>query len=66
MIFSYIVFTLLALLLFLATGAAIHLGVFRAGRQGITQFRKVTTAILSYGFSGIVWYLAYGHHYVGW
>ena len=47
MIFDYVVFTFLALLLFLATGAAIYLGIFKSGRQGTGKVRKVTTAIVS-------------------
>lgn len=66
MIFDYVVFSFLALLLFLATGAAIYLGIFKSGRQGTGKVKKVTTAIVSYCISAVFWYFAYGHHYIGW
>jgi len=66
MIFHYIVFTLLALLLFLASGAAIHMGVFKAHRRETGAANKIVTGIVSYVIAGTYWYLAYGYHYLDW
>lgn len=66
MIFNYVVFTILAMALFLATGAAIHMGIFKARGREVGAARKGVTAIVSYVISGFCWCLAYGYHYLGW
>lgn len=64
--FLYTVFICLALLLFLAGGAALHMGVFKAHRPDKSLAQKTVTGILSYGFSAVFWFFSYSHHYLGW
>jgi len=64
--FRFIVFILLAILLFLAGGAALHMGVFKAHCEETGFTGKVFGGIVSYGISGAVWFFMYSHHYLGW
>ncbi len=64
--FDLIVFWLLALILFLATGAAINMGLFRADRPGRGLAYKTLAGLCSYAFSGAAWYFMYSYHYLGW
>lgn len=63
--FGFIVFILLAVLLFLSTGAAIYMGIFKSHNPKAGKSRKLLTALVSYGISGVFWYFAYGYHYLG-
>lgn len=64
--FMMIVFILLALLLFLASGAAIHMGVFKVHRGEVSISRKAFSGIVSYGLSALVWSFMYSHYYLSW
>ncbi len=64
--FSAIIFVCLMLLLFLAGGAAVHMGVFKSHKQGKSLASKTITGILSYGFSAVFWFFSYTHFYLGW
>lgn len=64
--FMTIVFVLLMVLLIVAGGAALHLGVFKAHREETGFVRKALGGVLSYGFSAFAWLLMYSHHYLGW
>jgi hypothetical protein len=65
-VFHLIVFWLLALLLFLASSAALYMGLFKAHRQGRTQGFKALGGLVSGGVSGVFWFYAYGFTYLGW
>jgi hypothetical protein len=64
--FTMIVFILLMVLLIVASGAALHLGVFKAHREETGFVRKALGGVISYGFSAIAWLGMYSHHYLGW
>ena len=62
--FLTIVFVCLMILLICAGGAALHLGIFKAGTTSLGI--KCLTGILSYGLSLIFWLGCYSHHHLGW
>ena len=64
--FMFIVFIVLATLLFVAGGAALHMGVFKAHREETGFTKKVFGGIASYGISGVGWFFMYSYHYLGW
>ncbi|EFK11701.1 conserved domain protein [delta proteobacterium NaphS2] len=64
--FLQTVSVLVAALLVISGGAAIHLGVFKAGRHGMGSTRKALTGLVSYGVAALYWYGAYGFHSLGW
>jgi hypothetical protein len=64
--FMMIIFILTAVLLFLSTGAALYMGVFKAHRENTAFVRKLFSGIISYGFSAVSWFFMYGHSYLGW
>jgi hypothetical protein len=64
--FSAIVFVSLMLLLFLAGGAAVHMGVFKSHRKEKGSGYNVLTGMGSYGLSALFWFFCYSHHYLGW
>lgn len=64
--FDYTVFIGLALLLFIAGGATIHMGVFGAMKPESSFVKKALTGVVSYALSGVFWYGCYGYHYLGW
>jgi hypothetical protein len=65
-VFDLIVFWLLALLLFLASGAALYLGAFRAGRAARGLGYKTFSGLCSWLISGVAWYYLYSFHYLSW
>lgn len=64
--FMMIVFILLMALLIVASGAALHLGAFKAHREETGFIKKALGGVISYGFSAAVWLGMYSHHYLGW
>jgi hypothetical protein len=64
--FMSIVFVCLMLLLFLAGGAAIHMGFFKAHRETASFTRRVLGGVAAYGMSAGIWFFMYSHHYLGW
>jgi hypothetical protein len=64
--FMSIVFVCLMLLLFLAGGAAIHLGVFKAHRATAPFTRKILGGVAAYGISAVIWFFMYSYHYLSW
>ena len=64
--FSMIVFFCLMLLLFIAGGAAMHMGIFKVHRKENSFGVKTITGVVSYGFSAVFWFFCYSHHYLGW
>ncbi|OPX41805.1 MAG: hypothetical protein DRG82_16250 [Deltaproteobacteria bacterium] len=64
--FMMVVFILLALLLFLASGAAIHMSVFKVHCGEVSISRKVFGGIVSYGLSALAWSFMYSYHYLAW
>ena len=60
------VFTGLMLLLILAGGAALYMGLFRAAGPHVSLGRKAASGIAAYAISGGVWGLMYSFHYLGW
>lgn len=64
--FLSMVFICLLILLFLAGGAALHMGIFKAHQEEKSLLAKTITGILSYGFSAVFWFFSYSHHYLGW
>jgi hypothetical protein len=53
-------------LLFLAGGAAIYMGLFKAHRLTASFSRKVFSGIAAYAISATAWFFIYSHHYLGW
>lgn len=64
--FDLMVFWLLALILFTATGAALYMGVFRADKAARGWGYKALAGLGSYLISGVAWYYLYSFHYLGW
>lgn len=64
--FSVIVFIFLLALLFLAGGAALHMGLFKAHKKDTSFTRKALGGVVSYGLSGVFWFFCYSHYYMGW
>ncbi len=64
--FDLIVFWMLALILFLASGAAVYMGIFKADKPGRGLAYKTLTGLCSYTFSGVAWYFMYSYHYLRW
>jgi hypothetical protein len=64
--FMSIVFVCLMLLLFLAGGAAIHLGLFKTHRETASFTCKVLGGVAAYGISAVIWFFMYSHHHLGW
>lgn len=64
--FHLIVFYCLAVLLFLASAAALYMGVFEAHGNGRSQGAKALGLLAAGGISGVYWYLAYSFTYLGW
>jgi hypothetical protein len=60
------VFTGLMLLLILAGGAALYMGVLKAAGPHVSLARKAASGIVAYAISGSVWGLLYSFHYLGW
>jgi len=65
-VFLNIAFACLIILLFLAGGAAIHMGIFKAHRETASFSRKVLGGIAAYGISAMAWFFMYSYHYLGW
>lgn len=63
--FNVTVFILLAALLFLSTGAAIYMGIFKSHKPGVGAGRKFFTGLISFTLSGAYWFLSYGYYYLG-
>ena len=64
--FMSFVFACLFILMIVAGGAALHMGLFKADRKGFGSGRQVLSGIFSYGVSGCVWFIIYSYHYLGW
>ncbi|MFV0436441.1 MAG: hypothetical protein ACK5PS_03500 [Desulfopila sp.] len=64
--FLAIVSTLLLLLLFLCSGAALYMGIFKANRPNTGLVRKVVSGVLSYGLSAVFWLGCYSYQQLGW
>ncbi len=64
--FDLMVFWLLALLLFAASGAALYMGLFRADKTGRGWGYKAFAGVGSCLISGVAWYYMYSFHYLGW
>ena len=64
--FMTIVFIFLMTLLIIASGAALHLGVFNAFRAETGFVKKTLGGAFSYGLSAVFWLVLYSHHYLGW
>lgn len=54
------------LVLVLATGAALYMGLFRAHRTGLGLGRKILCGLASGVLSAVVWNILYSHQYLGW
>jgi hypothetical protein len=54
------------LLLFLATGSALYMGVFRAHRDGLSLSSKVVRGMLSAFMSVAMWFGLYSWSYLSW
>ena len=52
--------------LFLTSGAALHMGIFKSHRKEKSLISKAFTGILSYGLSAVFWFFSYSYHYLGW
>ena len=65
-LYRLIVFILLMMLLITASGAALHMGIFKVHRQDTGFIKKALCGIVSYGFSALVWLLMYSHYYLKW
>lgn len=57
---------LLLLLLVLAGGAVLYMGVFKAHRAGVSTAKKAMSGIFAYGLSAIFWLTNYSYHHIGW
>jgi hypothetical protein len=64
--FMTIVFILLMVLLIIAGGAALNMGVFKAHRQETSFIKKAIGGVVSYGISAAVWLCMYSYHYMQW
>lgn len=62
----YVILPLFAVLLVFLTTAALYLGVFKAGRDTASAFRKTVSGIASGAISCLAWFFMYSHHYLGW
>lgn len=64
--FDLFVFWLLAVILFLATGAALYMGLFKADKPAKGLKYKFFSGLCSYGTSLTVWYFMYSYRYLDW
>jgi hypothetical protein len=64
--FHTIVFIMLMIVLILSSGAAIHLGLFKAHLKRTGFVKKALGGVCAYGLSTIIWLTFYSHHYLGW
>ncbi len=64
--FMSIVSICLMVLLCLASGAAIHMVIFKAHRETASFSRRVLGGIAAFGISAVIWFFMYSHHYLGW
>lgn len=64
--FDLIVFWLLALLLFAATGAALYMGVFKADKTTRGMGYKAFSGLGSCLISAVAWYYMYSFYYLSW
>ncbi len=64
--FQIVVFWCLAALLFLASAAALYLGVFKAGRPDKAQGVKALSGLAAGAIAGVFWFFAYSFTYLGW
>lgn len=64
LMFLNIVFICLMIMLFLSTGSALFMGIFKGKTGGVG--RKVLERGISYGISLVFWCSCYSWHYLGW
>ena len=64
--FLSFVFVCLLVLLVLASGAALYMGLFQSHRKSASFGKKALSGIISYGVSACVWFFMYSFHYLGW
>lgn len=53
-------------MLFLLTGSALFMGVFKGHKETVSLGRKVLGRGVSYGISLVFWCSCYSWHYLGW
>lgn len=64
--FLNIVFICLMIMLFLSTGSALFMGIFKGHNKKGFAGRKVLKCGISYGISLVFWCSCYSWHYLGW
>ena len=64
--FLTIIFIILMALLIVASGRALHMGIFKAHRQETAFSKRAIGGVASYTFSALVWLILYSHHYMKW
>lgn len=64
--FMSFVFVCLLILLVLAGGTALYMGIFRANGDNVSLGKKAFYGVLSYGLSVFIWFFMYSFHYLGW
>lgn len=64
--FLNIVCICLMVMLFLLTGSALFMGVFKGHKETVSLGRKVLGRGVSYGISLVFWCSCYSWHYLGW
>ncbi len=64
--FNLAVFCGLAVLLFLASTAALYMGLFKAHRAGKTPGVKALSGVAAGALAGVFWFYAYSFTYLGW
>lgn len=64
--FMTVVSVLLTAVLILASGCALHMGVFKAHRTETGFLPKALGGIVSYGFSAAAWLTMYSYNYLNW
>lgn len=64
--FMLIVTIFLMVLLIIAGGTALYMGLFKAHRPGTGFTKKAVSGVLAYSLSAAVWLAMYSHHYLKW
>jgi hypothetical protein len=64
--FMLIVFIFLMVVLIMASGAALHMALFKAHRKETGFVQKALGGFISYVFSTVAWLTMYSHRYLDW
>ena len=64
--FLTIVSTLFLFILFLAGGAVLFMGVFKAHKNGTGFAKKCISGVTAYTLSAVIWFGLYSYQHMGW